>query len=69
MARQFDPLWFCGTGDEAAHRQAMIAEIAYFRAERRGFEPGHELEDWLAAEKEVFERLFGADPEVQSEKA
>jgi len=24
-----------------------IAEAAYFRAERRGFAPGHELEDWL----------------------
>jgi hypothetical protein len=28
----------------------MIAEAAYYLAERRGFEPGHELEDWLAAE-------------------
>jgi hypothetical protein len=32
---------------------AMIAERAYFRAERRGFVPGHELEDWLAAEREI----------------
>ncbi|HVP32705.1 MAG TPA: DUF2934 domain-containing protein [Steroidobacteraceae bacterium] len=31
----------------------MIAEAAYLRAERRGFAPGHETEDWLAAEKEV----------------
>jgi hypothetical protein len=37
----------------AAERQAMIATAAYFRAETRGFEPGHELEDWLAAEAEV----------------
>jgi hypothetical protein len=34
-------------------RRALIAEAAYFRAERRGFEPGHETEDWLAAELEV----------------
>ncbi|MGO9513088.1 MAG: DUF2934 domain-containing protein [Steroidobacteraceae bacterium] len=34
-----------------------IAEAAYFRAERRGFAPGHELEDWLAAEREINERL------------
>jgi hypothetical protein len=34
-------------------RHEMIAQAAYFRAERRGFEPGHELEDWLAAEAEV----------------
>lgn len=34
-------------------RHSMIAEAAYHRAERRGFEPGYELDDWLAAEKEV----------------
>ena len=31
---------------------ARIAELAYYKAERRGFEPGHELEDWLEAERE-----------------
>jgi hypothetical protein len=31
----------------------MIAKAAYFRAERRNFQSGHELEDWLAAEREV----------------
>ncbi len=34
-------------------RQRLIAEAAYHRAPRRGFVPGHELEDWLAAEAEV----------------
>jgi hypothetical protein len=34
-------------------RRNMIAEAAYLRAERRGFEPGYELEDWIAAESEV----------------
>ena len=38
-------------------RHTAIAEAAYFRAERRGFAPGHELEDWLAAETEIRERL------------
>ncbi len=33
----------------------LIAERAYFKAEQRGFAPGHELEDWLAAEREVAE--------------
>ena len=32
---------------------AKIAERAYYKAERRGFEPGHELEDWLEAEQEL----------------
>ncbi|MGE0114960.1 MAG: DUF2934 domain-containing protein [Steroidobacteraceae bacterium] len=30
-----------------------IAEAAYHRAAQRGFEPGHELDDWLSAEAEV----------------
>lgn len=37
----------------AGAREAEIARGAYYRAERRGFEPGYELEDWLAAEAEV----------------
>jgi hypothetical protein len=31
----------------------MIAEAAYYRAQRRGFAPGAELQDWLAAEAEI----------------
>jgi hypothetical protein len=31
----------------------QVAIAAYFKAEARGFEPGYELEDWLAAEREV----------------
>jgi len=30
-----------------------IAALAYQYAERRNFEPGHEMEDWLNAESEV----------------
>ncbi len=33
-------------------RERRIAVAAYLRAERRGFAPGAELEDWLEAEKE-----------------
>jgi len=40
-------------------RNACIAEAAYFIAERRGFAPGRELEDWLQAENEVDARLIG----------
>lgn len=29
------------------------AECAYYKAEARGFEPGHEMDDWLTAEAEV----------------
>jgi len=41
-------------------RRGMIAEAAYLRAERRGFAPGYEEEDWLAAEVEV-DKLLSAD--------
>jgi hypothetical protein len=41
-------------------RTALIAEAAYFRAEKRGFAPGHETEDWLAAESEVDAALLRA---------
>lgn len=40
-------------------RDGMIALAAYFRAERRGFLPGQELEDWLEAEKEIERRRGG----------
>jgi hypothetical protein len=33
-------------------RDAKIAELAYYKAENRGFAPGHELQDWLEAEQE-----------------
>jgi hypothetical protein len=31
---------------------AKIAKLAYYKAEKRKFELGYELEDWLEAEKE-----------------
>lgn len=40
-------------------REQMIAEAAYFRAERRGFEPGNEISDWLEAEADVEHLLSG----------
>jgi hypothetical protein len=38
---------------EPGQRHLMIAEAAYFRAERRNFSPGQELDDWLSAEREI----------------
>lgn len=37
--------------DEDLH--STIATAAYFRAQKRGFEHGQEIDDWLAAEAEV----------------
>lgn len=47
--------------ETSPHRQAMIAEAAFFMARARGFEPGHELDDWLAAEREVDQRLSATE--------
>lgn len=33
-------------------RFARIAVSAYYKAQARGFQSGHELEDWLTAEAE-----------------
>ena len=44
---------------EARHRRSgrgsemMIAEAAYYLAEKRGFAPGGELQDWLEAEAQI----------------
>jgi hypothetical protein len=43
-------------------RRAMIAEAAYFHAERRGFAPGNEAQDWLRAEAEIDALLRAAHP-------
>ena len=32
-------------------RETQIAQYAYYRAKARNFEPGHDVEDWLAAEQ------------------
>ena len=41
--------------DAAVRRE--IARLAYQLSEKRGFAPGHETEDWLAAESQVKARL------------
>ena len=37
--------------DEIIH--LYISEAAYYKAEKRGFVPGHEEQEWLEAEKEI----------------
>lgn len=45
-------------------RHRMIAEAAYLRAERRGFQGGCPLEDWFAAEGEI-DRLYFQPPAIR----
>src|SRR3954462_2425980 len=35
----------------------LIQETAYYKAKARGFQPGHEVQDWIEAEAEVRMRL------------
>lgn len=46
--------------DAAAEQRRMIAEAAYFRALKRGFNGGDPLDDWLAAEREISQGLLSA---------
>jgi hypothetical protein len=60
----FNPLRFSlpvkQVSDE--ERRNMIECAAYFRAEGREFAPGHEVEDWVAAEAEVDRQLARRAP-------
>ncbi len=43
-------------------RQHMIGEAAYYRYVQRGFAPGHDLDDWLAAEADFEENSLRQRP-------
>jgi hypothetical protein len=49
------------TSDELVHEDvgSMIATAAYYLAAARNFTPGHELEDWLEAERAIHSKLYG----------
>lgn len=51
-----DPQAIPGTAisEDSDERHQKISAAAYARAERRGFEPGKEEEDWLNAEAELY---------------
>ena len=44
-----------GNWHKLDNRLAIIAEAAYFKSEKRGFQIGHDIEDWLEAERELAE--------------
>jgi K+-transporting ATPase c subunit len=45
------------SGIDPEVRRQLVAAEAYFRAERRGFAAGQEVEDWIAAESVVDSRF------------
>jgi hypothetical protein len=38
--------------------RSRIAERAYFKAQARGYEPGHEIQDWIEAEAEIQAEVY-----------
>jgi hypothetical protein len=50
-------LMTASNGIDPDTRRQLVAAEAYFRAERRGFAAGSELDDWVAAEVAVDTRL------------
>jgi hypothetical protein len=48
----------------AVDLHVQIAERAYLRAQLRGFAPGQELDDWLAAEAEIMAGASAPEPAV-----
>lgn len=51
-----------GTSIADAARQRLISEAAYYRAQKRNFASGRELDDWLAAEAEVAQSFLERQP-------
>jgi hypothetical protein len=63
MPPNFNPLRFCvlqRVSDEERH--SWIETAAYYRAEHRGFAPGNEAADWIAAEVEVEYQIAQRSP-------
>ena len=60
-ASQATPVPDTRTETSREETRRRIAEVAYFRAKQRNFEPGHELEDWVEAESEVMGRVNGGE--------
>ncbi len=50
----------------AEERFRMVSEAAYFRAEKRGFDGNHAMEDWIEAEEEIDRVLL--EPHRMKEK-
>ena len=47
-----------------ANLEDMIAEAAYYKAEKRNFRPGNELLDWLEAKREIIGLVYGDNPAI-----
>jgi hypothetical protein len=53
MEAKHEPVYDYSGGIDLDEFREMVAVNAYYRAEKRGFEPGHATNDWLEAEQEI----------------
>jgi hypothetical protein len=53
MVTKREQLYDYSGGIDLEEFREMVATDAYYRAEKKGFEPDHEIDDWLEAEKEI----------------
>jgi hypothetical protein len=53
METKHEPVYDYSGGIDLDEFREMVAVNAYYRAEKRGFEPGHATNDWLEAEQEI----------------
>ncbi|NOT13122.1 MAG: DUF2934 domain-containing protein [Methylococcaceae bacterium] len=47
-----------GTQTSDIHLETMIAEAAYYIAEKRNFRPGQDLNDWLEAKRQIIRMVY-----------
>ena len=52
----------------SSDRYRQISLCAYFKAEKRGFAPGHTWDDWLAAEGEINGKIAQNGPKEPSDR-
>ena len=52
-AKAADAIQDIPSKEQAVRRREKIAARAYYHAERRGFDPGGQVDDWLRAEREI----------------
>jgi sterol desaturase/sphingolipid hydroxylase (fatty acid hydroxylase superfamily) len=55
-------------GTVTVNIHAMIAEAAYYKAEKRAFSPGYELYDWLEAKKEILNQIQRDRNQIQGDR-
>jgi Fatty acid hydroxylase superfamily/Protein of unknown function (DUF2934) len=58
---KFGFVWEIPAQVQPANLNVMIAEAAYYKAEKRNFHPGDDLHDWLEAKRDIVD-LYGKKP-------